>query len=170
MVLIELHSHKLLSEPLHFIWLMWMLPVPGRKKSNLIALPHFSWVQTTCPLLISKSSSHTVPQFPEWSSSTRPAQWSRPPTNRTVLCSRRQWSAQKKHNYSNETKKVEHLSKDLWEDLIWLTANDFSCIHAVAFCGCSAVVQFWVSQDAVCKTSAIVHCCSRAVLQNTATT
>lgn len=163
------HSHKLLSVPLHFILLMWMAPLPASKKAFLIALPHLSWAHTTCPLLMSKSSSHTVPHCPECTSSTRPAQRSRPPINLTAWCSGGRRLGRSNHNWNIETK-VEHLSKHIWEDLRWLTANDFCCICAVAFCACSAVVQFWVFQDAACKTSAIVHRCSRAVLKNVAAT
>lgn len=145
---------------------MWMSPRPAPKKSTLFALPHFSWAHTTCPLMMLKSSSHTVPHCPECSSSTRPAQRSCPPTNLTIWCS----GGQTPNQITIKAKtKVRRLSKHLWEDLRWLTANYFSCICAVAFCSCIAV-QFWVVQGAVCKTSAIVHCCSLADVKNVATT
>lgn len=141
---------------------MWMALLPAPKESTLFALPHLSWAHTTCPLVMLKSSSHTVPHCPECSSSTRPAQRSCPPTNLTTWCS----GGQKPNQITIKAKtKVGCLSKHLWEDLRWLTANYFSCNCAVAFCGCSAVVQLWVVQDA----SDIVHCCSRVDLKNVAT-
>lgn len=84
-VLFTLHSHKFLSVPLHFILLMWMGPLPAPKfKPNFVTLPQPSWAQTTTPLWLSKSSSHTVPHCPLCSNSTRPTQRSCPPANRAA--------------------------------------------------------------------------------------
>jgi len=105
------------SDPIHKTKLIQIGPDPGPKWASPRAStgsPQSSSLHTTAASVISHSSSHTVPHWPLWRTSTLPAQRLWPPTNRTFTISKYKAVTMRDERWRDESSIYCITKRDNW--------------------------------------------------------